>query len=263
MVRRRDALFALTFPNHIYTTTITGAFYYAPSQFRCPADGFYPDPESCQMFFRCVSNGDGYRMYHFQCGEGTVYDENNQVCNWPSAVHGPCGTEKSSGSSGISSGCDDQETTGVSNSRRPSFRPRPGQRPEPVTGGIKGGSKSGGRKGPPPPPSKGGQRPDSQEQTKGGSDEGSKGGSKGGSEGSKGGSGAGSKGGSGSKGESKGSSGESKGRHPPPPAKSRTTTTTTTSAPVKGGSDTQQQQQQKEEDQQQEQQQQQVCREFI
>ncbi|XP_029657245.2 uncharacterized protein LOC115231338, partial [Octopus sinensis] len=67
-------------------------------QLECPTgkDGAhrYPDSDNteipCNFFYTCV---DGEFLGHQQCGEGTVFDEVNQLCNWPENVYPPCGTK--------------------------------------------------------------------------------------------------------------------------------------------------------------------------
>ncbi|CAH0391648.1 unnamed protein product [Bemisia tabaci] len=56
----------------------------------CTSEGFFPVPEDCSKFIRCVSNGEGFTKYEFDCGPGTVWDPVNSVCNHPSAVEN-CG----------------------------------------------------------------------------------------------------------------------------------------------------------------------------
>jgi len=74
----------------------------------CPRGaGFYRDAHACDHFHRCVDDGEGgYRVYEFQCGEETVFDERYDVCNWPRDTPPPCGTageeDKNAGSSGSS-----------------------------------------------------------------------------------------------------------------------------------------------------------------
>ena len=42
----------------------------------------FPDPEDCSAFCQC-SGGTAYRKY---CQDGTYYDEDLRVCNWPDFV---------------------------------------------------------------------------------------------------------------------------------------------------------------------------------
>lgn len=55
----------------------------------CTEEGFHRDPNDCSKFYRCVDfQGDGqsFTRYDFDCPEGLVFDESNDVCNWPSSV---------------------------------------------------------------------------------------------------------------------------------------------------------------------------------
>ncbi|KAG8188925.1 hypothetical protein JTE90_014977 [Oedothorax gibbosus] len=55
----------------------------------CREEGFRRDPEDCSKFQRCVDfegNGQSFTRYDFECPEGLVFDEENDVCNWPSSV---------------------------------------------------------------------------------------------------------------------------------------------------------------------------------
>ncbi|CAH0397875.1 unnamed protein product [Chilo suppressalis] len=53
----------------------------------CKTSGFMGDKKDCQKFYRCVDNGNGsYSRFEFFCGEGTVWDSKNQVCNHASSV---------------------------------------------------------------------------------------------------------------------------------------------------------------------------------
>jgi len=58
------------------------------AQFQCSGVGYYPDPDSCTNFYRCTDlYGNGLlQTYMFQCPDGTVFDDNLDVCNWPWAV---------------------------------------------------------------------------------------------------------------------------------------------------------------------------------
>ncbi|XP_034126734.1 serine-rich adhesin for platelets isoform X2 [Drosophila guanche] len=49
---------------------------------QCRAEGFMADPNNCSKFYRCVSNGKGgFTQIPFQCGAGTVWDQDLQTCN--------------------------------------------------------------------------------------------------------------------------------------------------------------------------------------
>ncbi|XP_066295310.1 protein obstructor-E-like isoform X4 [Branchiostoma lanceolatum] len=55
------------------------------------ADGLYSDPEDCAMYYECVAS---HPVYHRPCANhGTVFDEADQICDWPANVAPPCGTE--------------------------------------------------------------------------------------------------------------------------------------------------------------------------
>ncbi|XP_076434646.1 uncharacterized protein LOC143274658 [Babylonia areolata] len=57
--------------------------------FRCPDEmsGFYPHPEDCTVFFRCIE-GTPYRQ---QCGSGTAFNRERNVCSWPLDLDTGCG----------------------------------------------------------------------------------------------------------------------------------------------------------------------------
>ncbi|XP_015913629.2 mucin-22 [Parasteatoda tepidariorum] len=55
----------------------------------CEEEGFHRDSEDCRKFYRCVDfRGDGktFTKYDFECPDDLVFDDSNNVCNWPSAV---------------------------------------------------------------------------------------------------------------------------------------------------------------------------------
>ncbi|CAG9786148.1 unnamed protein product [Diatraea saccharalis] len=69
------------------TTTTVSQNQYEVTKTVCKTSGFIGDPKDCKKFYRCVDNGDGsYTKYEFSCGEGTVWDAKNQVCNHAWAV---------------------------------------------------------------------------------------------------------------------------------------------------------------------------------
>ncbi|XP_013169407.1 PREDICTED: serine-rich adhesin for platelets-like isoform X2 [Papilio xuthus] len=62
----------------------------------CTKAGFYPHPSDCKKFYRCVDwDGDGkkFSVFHFECGEGTIWDPALDTCNYEESVYPPrnCG----------------------------------------------------------------------------------------------------------------------------------------------------------------------------
>lgn len=53
----------------------------------CNNEGFYPHPVRCDKFYRCVDNGNGFNVYHFDCPPGTIFDPSISVCNYPESVY--------------------------------------------------------------------------------------------------------------------------------------------------------------------------------
>ncbi|KAL0278584.1 UNVERIFIED_CONTAM: hypothetical protein PYX00_000364 [Menopon gallinae] len=61
--------------------------------FRCPSEGFFPDPFDCRTFYRCDDwNSNVFfrdfgepllAAFQFRCSEGTVFDPEFNVCNHP------------------------------------------------------------------------------------------------------------------------------------------------------------------------------------
>jgi len=47
------------------------------TNFPCPGGGFYPDPTSCNSFYRCVDK----TSYKYLCPSGTRYDPELSICN--------------------------------------------------------------------------------------------------------------------------------------------------------------------------------------
>ncbi|XP_028173842.1 uncharacterized protein LOC114362587 [Ostrinia furnacalis] len=59
---------------------------------KCEKAGFFADPNDCKKFYRCVDwDGDGKRfsIYHFDCGEGTIWDPQLETCNHEDSVYPP------------------------------------------------------------------------------------------------------------------------------------------------------------------------------
>ncbi|KHN81964.1 putative endochitinase [Toxocara canis] len=50
-----------------------------PEGFKCPSDGFFPDPTACDRFYQCVSG----IAYPFTCPSGTIFDPKSGVCTFP------------------------------------------------------------------------------------------------------------------------------------------------------------------------------------
>ncbi|KAF8786925.1 putative endochitinase like protein [Argiope bruennichi] len=77
----------------------------------CEEEGFHRHPDDCNKFYRCVDfagDGQSYTRYDFECPEGLVFDETNNVCNWPSSVPS---CESSEGKSTTSSDMEVTSTT--------------------------------------------------------------------------------------------------------------------------------------------------------
>lgn len=53
----------------------------------CNDEGFYPHPIRCDKFYRCVNNGNGFNVYHFDCAPGTIFDSSINTCNYPESVY--------------------------------------------------------------------------------------------------------------------------------------------------------------------------------
>lgn len=60
------------------------------SEFVCPSDGFFRDPNNCKVYFHC-SNGQAYKSV---CNSGLVFDSEMNVCNWADQVS-DCPSESS------------------------------------------------------------------------------------------------------------------------------------------------------------------------
>ncbi|CAG9133347.1 unnamed protein product [Plutella xylostella] len=74
---------------------------------KCTEEGYYGNSEDCTKFYRCVDNGNGgYTKYDFDCGEGTIWDQDITACNHPRDVNNPSckdGADSSSSSSSTTS----------------------------------------------------------------------------------------------------------------------------------------------------------------
>ncbi|VVD00831.1 unnamed protein product [Leptidea sinapis] len=65
-----------------------------PDPIKCLGEGFQGDQNDCSIFYRCTKSNKGhYTVYKFQCGPGTIYDADKEVCNHPgSTKRTECGT---------------------------------------------------------------------------------------------------------------------------------------------------------------------------
>ncbi|MFN6447185.1 MAG: chitin binding peritrophin-A domain-containing protein [Nostoc sp. DedSLP05] len=54
----------------------------------CQEEGYFPNPEDCTKFIRCVDDEGSLVRYNFDCGPGTVYDTDSPpgTCNSPWAL---------------------------------------------------------------------------------------------------------------------------------------------------------------------------------
>ncbi|XP_041978469.1 serine-rich adhesin for platelets [Aricia agestis] len=53
----------------------------------CKSDGFYANTEDCTKFYRCVRDGKGgYIKYDFSCGPGTIWVQENQICDHDTGI---------------------------------------------------------------------------------------------------------------------------------------------------------------------------------
>ncbi|PRD36140.1 UNVERIFIED_CONTAM: hypothetical protein NCL1_09529 [Trichonephila clavipes] len=82
----------------------------------CEEEGFHRHPDDCNKFYRCVDfKGDGqsFTRYDFECPEGLVFDETNNVCNWPSSAPSCESSDKSTTSDdkGTTSSTQDSSST--------------------------------------------------------------------------------------------------------------------------------------------------------
>ncbi|XP_045497091.1 mucin-22-like [Colias croceus] len=58
--------------------------------FTCSEAGFYPNPNDCKKFYRCVdwnNDGSSFSIFHFECGEGTLWDPTLNTCNYEDSVY--------------------------------------------------------------------------------------------------------------------------------------------------------------------------------
>lgn len=62
------------------------------NNFTCTEAGFFPNDNDCKKFYRCIDwNGDGssFSIFHFECGEGTIWDPQLETCNYENSVYPP------------------------------------------------------------------------------------------------------------------------------------------------------------------------------
>lgn len=62
------------------------------SQFDCPGDGLYADPDNCQCYYNCANNV----AFPDCCGEGTLWNDVDHDCDYPD--HMDCGDRPMPGS---------------------------------------------------------------------------------------------------------------------------------------------------------------------
>ncbi|GFG33583.1 hypothetical protein Cfor_03477 [Coptotermes formosanus] len=125
-------------------STSEGGISPSPEGNTCTSEGFFPTPGDCKKFHRCVGNGKGgFTKYDFKCGDGTVWDPANDVCNHEHAVRRDCNASGKPGGEGQSTGAQQTE-----NNSTTSTAPDQGAT-APPTGGNQGNSTStaGGESG--------------------------------------------------------------------------------------------------------------------
>ncbi|XP_043520431.1 uncharacterized protein LOC122534139 [Frieseomelitta varia] len=52
----------------------------------CVSAGFFPDPEDCSKFYRCVATGVTLVKHEFSCPSGTLWDNQLVTCNFPDQI---------------------------------------------------------------------------------------------------------------------------------------------------------------------------------
>ncbi|XP_058456719.1 chitinase-3-like protein 1 [Malaya genurostris] len=50
----------------------------------CTAEGFFPNPDTCEEYYVCTSDG---RRVDFSCPDGLWFDPLYEICNWPEQVN--------------------------------------------------------------------------------------------------------------------------------------------------------------------------------
>jgi hypothetical protein len=109
----------------------------------CSSEGFFPTPGDCRKFHRCVGNGKGgFTKYDFKCGDGTLWDPAQDVCNHEYAVRRDCNASGKPGNEAESTGGEQTSQPGVAqNNSTTSTVPDEGAT-APSTGGNQGISTS-------------------------------------------------------------------------------------------------------------------------
>ncbi|XP_008553715.1 dentin sialophosphoprotein [Microplitis demolitor] len=90
----------------------------------CNEEGFFPDPQDCHKFFRCVKADSSFTKYEFECGEGTAWDQSIQTCNYEYAVS-ECGKNAGSPSGQTTPSSDESQTSSKEPDKDQSSSPPP------------------------------------------------------------------------------------------------------------------------------------------
>ncbi|EDS29774.1 conserved hypothetical protein [Culex quinquefasciatus] len=64
----------------------------SPTPVNCTEAGFFPNPDDCTKFYRCVDwdgMGENFSVFHFDCPEGTIWDPSVDTCNHEDSVSPP------------------------------------------------------------------------------------------------------------------------------------------------------------------------------
>lgn len=72
------------------TTTTTTASPGAPttdSNSICTKAGYIRDPSNCAIFYQCVWMGSSWKAYKFTCRSPLLFDDIQEVCNYPALVN--------------------------------------------------------------------------------------------------------------------------------------------------------------------------------
>lgn len=78
----------------------------------CEQEGYYGNSQDCKKFYRCVDNGKGgFTKYDFDCGEGTIWDQDTTTCNHPQDVSNPSCKQSDSNTSSTSSSSSNQSSS--------------------------------------------------------------------------------------------------------------------------------------------------------